>query len=58
KGVQSLDLRMESGLFQLSSLKKLWRLCYAGTIQNMSNEDAQWMRQHWPLCAYPVPRNN
>lgn len=55
KGVQSLDLRLESGLYQLSSLGKLWRLRYCGTIQHIVFEDIQWMREHWRLKTYPVP---
>ncbi|KAF9008638.1 hypothetical protein BGZ52_007927, partial [Haplosporangium bisporale] len=52
---QGLDLRLESGLYQLSSLRKLRFLCYSGTIQHISLEDVQWMREHWQLPIYPVP---
>lgn len=55
KRIQSLDLRLESGLFQLSSLKSLRRLFYAGTIQYIAMEDVQWMRQHWQLQTHPIP---
>lgn len=55
KGTQGLDLRLESGLYQLSSLKKLRLLRYSGTIQHISFEDVQWMRKHWQLPTYPVP---
>ncbi|KFH63707.1 hypothetical protein MVEG_10400 [Podila verticillata NRRL 6337] len=41
KVVQSLDLRLSSGLYQLSSLKKLQELRCNGTIQRISFEDVQ-----------------
>ncbi|KAF9389832.1 hypothetical protein CPB97_010562 [Podila verticillata] len=53
KVVQSLDLRLSSGLYQLSSLKKLGELHCNGTIQRMSLEDVQWMRYHLKLKVYP-----
>ncbi|KAF9298407.1 hypothetical protein BGZ74_009390 [Mortierella antarctica] len=54
KGIQSLDLRLASGLYQLSTLSKLRGLRYAGTIQHISIDDVQWMRGHWRLKTYPV----
>lgn len=53
KVVQSLDLRLSSGLYQLSSLTKLGELRYNGTIQSMSLEDVQWMQHHLKLKMYP-----
>ncbi|KAF9392461.1 hypothetical protein CPC16_003290 [Podila verticillata] len=44
---QGLDMRLESGLGQLSSLQHLWFLDFSDTIQNMSAEDVAWIRSTW-----------
>lgn len=44
---QGLDMRLESGLGQLSSLQRLWLLDFSDTIQNMSAEDVAWIKNTW-----------
>jgi hypothetical protein len=43
-----IDLRLEAGLGQLSSLKKLSDLRFSGLQQQMDEEDVQWMLDSWP----------
>ncbi|KAI1295207.1 hypothetical protein EDD11_007955 [Mortierella claussenii] len=43
-----LDLRLRSGLGQLSSLKKLRMLRFTGVEQRMTTEDVEWMLENWP----------
>ncbi|KAG0333398.1 hypothetical protein BG000_009198 [Podila horticola] len=44
---QGLDLRLESGLGQLCTLKNLELLDFTDTIQDMSAEDVSWMSENW-----------
>lgn len=44
---QSLEMRLESGLAQLSSLKMVTKLCVIFSIQNSSAEEIAWMNLHW-----------
>ncbi|KAF9277870.1 hypothetical protein BGZ74_003233 [Mortierella antarctica] len=44
---QGLDLRLESGLGQLSTLRNLRHLDFRFTKQNMSPEDVAWINTHW-----------
>lgn len=53
KGIQGLDLRLASGLYQLSTLSTLCTLRYSGTRQLLSKDDVLWMREHWKLKTYP-----
>lgn len=45
--VQSLDLRLESGLEQLATLTRLEELTIVNTTQKMKKKDVEWMIQHW-----------
>lgn len=44
---QGPDLRLESGLDQLSTLRNMRRLDFKFTKQNMSAEDVAWIKTHW-----------
>ncbi|KAG0366150.1 hypothetical protein BC939DRAFT_146363 [Gamsiella multidivaricata] len=44
-----IDLRLETGLDILSSLKLLDRLCFDGLWQQMEEKDVRWMVETWPL---------
>ncbi|KAG0038333.1 hypothetical protein BGZ82_000478 [Podila clonocystis] len=55
---QGLDLRLESGLSQLSTLQHLQELDFGGTIQHMSVEDIAWVRMHWTQLTHAVGRCN
>lgn len=52
KVFQSIDLRRESGLTQLASLRNMQVLVHKGTIQHMSADDCDWMRQHWKNLVF------
>lgn len=55
---QGLDLRLESGLGQLSTMRNLRFLDFGQTIQNMSAEDIAWMRKHWTRLKKVIGRCN
>ncbi|KAG0100541.1 hypothetical protein BGZ93_010864 [Podila epicladia] len=55
---QGLDLRLESGLGQLWTLKNLQYLDFGYTVQNMSAEDIAWMRKHWTRLEHVEGRCN
>lgn len=55
---QSLDLSLESGLGQLSTLKRLTRLGFLHTLQNMTAEDVAWMKREWKLLETVQGRCN
>ncbi|KAG0348395.1 hypothetical protein BG005_011553 [Podila minutissima] len=44
---QGLDLRLESGLDQLATIKDLTFLDFDHTFQNMSDADVAWMVENW-----------
>ncbi|KAG0091796.1 hypothetical protein BGZ93_006713 [Podila epicladia] len=44
---QGLDLRLESGLDQLATIKDLTYLDFDHTFQNMSEADVAWMVENW-----------
>ncbi|KAF9917447.1 hypothetical protein BX616_000983 [Lobosporangium transversale] len=47
-GYGGLDLRLRSGLSQLSELKRLRMIRFTGTEQEMGVEDVIWMLENWP----------
>ncbi|KAF9538423.1 hypothetical protein EC957_006770 [Mortierella hygrophila] len=53
KGPQQhlLQLRLDRGLAQLSTLTRLWTVKIESTGQELSSEDVEWMLEHWPLLA-------
>ncbi|KAG0328067.1 hypothetical protein BG000_000652 [Podila horticola] len=55
---QGLDLRLESGLSQLSTLQSVQELNFGGTIQDMSMEDIAWVTKHWTRLEHVVGRCN
>ncbi|KAF9320096.1 hypothetical protein BG003_007267 [Podila horticola] len=55
---QGLDLRLQSGLGQLSTMKDLRYLNFGYMVQNMSAEDIAWMRKHWTRLEHVEGRCN
>lgn len=55
---QGLDLRLRSGIPQLSTLQKLEILDFSDTIQDISGEDIAWMRKYWTRLWYIAGRCN
>ncbi|KAF9079878.1 hypothetical protein BGX23_003042 [Mortierella sp. AD031] len=45
--IDGLHLSLDDGLGQLSTLKKLRSLRFTGLEQEMEEEDARWMVEHW-----------
>lgn len=44
-----LQLRLDRGLAQLSTLTRLWTVNAGSTGQELSSEDVEWMLDHWPF---------
>lgn len=47
RDIQSLDFQVESGVEQLASLRRLRLICFPGTIQSLSAQEVQEIRESW-----------